>query len=292
MGSELQTYSVQDIQAMAQAVARSRLFGFAESELVTLMLLCQSQQLHPIKAVQRYSVIQGKPAMKSDAMLADFQQIGGSVKWVSESGDCESAEAIFTHPVHCPEGQTVTFTLEDARRAKLIKPDSGWEKFPSAMLRARVVSAGIRMVAPGIVAGLYTPEEVADFAPIEARARVIDAQPASNEEAGTADEAPPPTHEDPLNGAAPRTGEELEPWLNWYMKRHPFPDLIQRVEDYGEAQGWGRPIDGFGPSDVEQLLPWLRELLLARRKKPESPPKRGGAKTSRNAPGGRKGGVK
>jgi hypothetical protein len=149
---------------MAQAVARSRLFGFSESGLVTLMLLCQSLGIHPIRAVQRYSIIQRKPAMKSDAMLSDFQQIGGTCKWLTGSTDCEKAEAVFTHPVHVPDGQTVKFTIEDAKRAKLLTPDSGWEKYPASMLRARVVPSGIRMVAPGIVAGLYTPEEVTDFA--------------------------------------------------------------------------------------------------------------------------------
>jgi hypothetical protein len=264
---------------MAQAVARSRLFGLTESELVTLMLLCQSQGIHPIKAVQRYSVIQGKPAMKSDAMLADFQQIGGTVKWLTDSQDCEKAEAVFTHPTYAPEGQTVSFSLEDAKRAKLLKPDSGWEKYPSAMLRARVISAGIRMVAPGVVAGLYVPEEVVDFAPIEARATVIDTQlPSKPAEAESDDEASQPLHEDPLNGAAPRTGEELEQWLAWYLERHEFPDLVTRVQDFGEKQGWGRRIDGYGPSDVEQLLEWLGPLLRSRRKKPETKPKPGGPK--------------
>ena len=35
------------------------------------------------------------------------------------------------------------------------------------MLRARVISEGIRAVFPGCVVGVYTPEEVADFAPAQ-----------------------------------------------------------------------------------------------------------------------------
>jgi hypothetical protein len=35
------------------------------------------------------------------------------------------------------------------------------------MLRARVVSEGIRTVFPGCVVGVYTPEEVNDFLPVE-----------------------------------------------------------------------------------------------------------------------------
>jgi hypothetical protein len=284
MGSELQVYTVQDIERMASALARSRLFAYDEAQLIALMLIAQSQGIHPVKVALRYSIIQGRPAMKADAMLADFQQIGGSVKWVSESGDREKAEAIFNHAIHCPEGQTVSFTLEDAKRAKLIKADSAWEKFPASMLRARVVSSGIRMIAPGIIAGIYTPEEVADFAPIETRARVIDAQPASNvDEAASDDGAPQPSHEDPLNGRAPRTGEELEQWLNWYLERHHFPDLIERVREYGTQQGWGPQIDDYGPNDTAQLLEWLGPLLRARRKKPETTPKPQGPRPRRAA---------
>ena len=36
------------------------------------------------------------------------------------------------------------------------------------MLRARVITNGIRMVLPGVVVGIYTPDEVEEFAPREA----------------------------------------------------------------------------------------------------------------------------
>jgi hypothetical protein len=284
MGIELQPYAIGDIATMAQAVVKSRLFNYDEAQLVTLMLIAQSQGIHPIKAAMRYSVIQGKPAMKADAMLSDFQTIGGTCKWITESSDCEKAEAIFTHPVHAPDGQTVRFTVEDARRAKLLKPDSGWEKYPASMLRARVVSSAIRMVAPGIVAGLYTPEEVADFAPLEAKARVFDAKPASiAEEPGTSDSAPEKAQEAASKGGAPRNGEELDVWLRHYIERHDFPDLITCVEDFGESQGWGRRIDDYGPSDVEQLLPWLGQLLRAHHRTLASGQERGGPRKPRKA---------
>ena len=38
-----------------------------------------------------------------------------------------------------------------------------WHKYPRQMLRARVISEGIRAVYPGGCSGFYTPEEVADF---------------------------------------------------------------------------------------------------------------------------------
>ena len=64
MTTEIQTFAVPDMQTMAASVAKSRLFGLDEAQAFTLMLLAQSEGIHPVKAVQRYHVIQGRPAMR------------------------------------------------------------------------------------------------------------------------------------------------------------------------------------------------------------------------------------
>ena len=66
----------------------------------------------------------------------------------------------------CEEGPRNRFTAEDAKKAGLLpaKPGSGWAKFPAEMLRARCISKAIRMLVRELLQGVYTPEEVADFA--------------------------------------------------------------------------------------------------------------------------------
>lgn len=160
---ELTRWSVSDLEVMADRVAKSKLFGLDQSQAFTLMLLCQAEGIHPVKAVQRYHVIQGRPAMKADAMLADFLRVGGTVEWVTESDDREKCEAIFRHATFAPKGKAVRFSTADAKAAGLLGNPT-WQKYPANMLRARVISNGVRMIAPGIVAGLYTPEEVQDIA--------------------------------------------------------------------------------------------------------------------------------
>ena len=49
--------------------------------------------------------------------------------------------------------------MDDAKRAGLVKKD-GWQFYPKAMLRARAITAGLRAVAPDIIAGIYDPEEL------------------------------------------------------------------------------------------------------------------------------------
>ena len=41
-----------------------------------------------------------------------------------------------------------------------------WTKYPRQMLRARVISEGIRATNPAVATGMYTPEEVQDMEPV------------------------------------------------------------------------------------------------------------------------------
>ena len=149
----------QDIEKMANAVAQSKLFGVKNAnEAIALMLVAQAEGMHPATAARDYHVIQGRPALKADAMLARFQQAGGSVQW-KEYTD-EKVTGVFSHP----QGGTLelSWTLQQAKSIGIANKDN-WKNYPRAMLRARVISEGIRSVYPGCVVGVYTPEEVADF---------------------------------------------------------------------------------------------------------------------------------
>jgi len=149
------------MQQMAEVVASSKMFGFKNTqEALAIMLLCQGENMHPAVAMRDYHVIQGRPALKADAMLARFQQAGGSVQW-KEYTD-EQVTGIFSHP----QGGTLelSWTLAQAKKIGIANKDN-WKNYPRAMLRARVISEGIRSVYPGAVVGVYTPEEVQDFEP-------------------------------------------------------------------------------------------------------------------------------
>ena len=152
---------LQDITQMAEVAASSKMFGFKNpQEAMAIMLLCQAENLHPAVAMRDYHVIQGRPALKADAMLARFQQAGGSVQWKDYTD--EKVTGIFSHP--SGGSLEVTWTLAQAKAVGIANKDN-WKNYPRAMLRARCVSEGIRSVYPGCVVGVYTPEEVQDFTP-------------------------------------------------------------------------------------------------------------------------------
>jgi len=150
---------INEIREMAEVAAKSKMFGFkSPDEAMAIMLLCQAENLHPAIAMRDFHVIQGRPALKADAMLARFQQAGGSVKW--EEYTDERVSGSFSHPNG--GSVTVTWTFEMAKKIGLTAKDN-WRNYARAMLRARCVSEGVRTVYPGCVVGVYTPEEVETF---------------------------------------------------------------------------------------------------------------------------------
>lgn len=151
--------TVQDMSNLSVAFAKSGLFGYkSSSEAFTLMAIAQANGLHPAKAAERYHIIQGRPAMKADAMLSAFQEAGGKVRWVKRT----DTECVL-HLEHPQGGELdVKWNMERANKAGLTGK-STWKQFPAQMLSARCVSEGVRALFPACLSGMYTPEEVQDF---------------------------------------------------------------------------------------------------------------------------------
>lgn len=168
-----------DIERMGAAIAKSGLFGVkTQDQAVALMLIAQAEGLHPAVAARDYHVIQGRPALKADAMMARFQAAGGKVRW-NELTEAK-VSATFSHP--SGGDATIEWTFEEAKRIGLATKEN-WQKFPRAMLRSRVVSEGIRTVYPGCVVGTYTPEETQDFDEPKRRDSPIDITPPADQRA-------------------------------------------------------------------------------------------------------------
>ena len=158
-------------RVLAEAIAKSGLFGMKTPEqALVLMALCESEGLHPIRAAQDYHIINGRPSIKAEAMMARFQAAGGVIRW-QENSDTRCA-AVFSHP-SSPDPVTIDWDLERAKKAQLLN-NPMWGKYPRQMLRARVISEGIRTVYPGVLSGMYTPEEVRDMQAIQGVAERVE----------------------------------------------------------------------------------------------------------------------
>ncbi len=149
-----------EIEKMALAVASSRMFGLKSVEqAISLMLIAQAEGTHPARAAQEYHIINNRPALRADAMLARFQAAGGRVQWIKYANDEVVGE--FSHE----NGGTVTvgWTMAEAIRIGLPVKNPTWNLYPRAMLRSRVISEGVRTCFPGVTAGIYSVEELTDM---------------------------------------------------------------------------------------------------------------------------------
>jgi len=170
------------IREIGDAIYKSRMFGCeTAAQGHVLALECAAKRLPPLALAERYHLIQGKLSMKAEAMLADFHtQLGGAHKILERSpkraaieitldGTTTTFELTWTEAMKEPfvyagkESDVVT-TLAAGKREKLqLKPKYATPRARMQMLWARVVSDAIRAFSPEVVAGHYTPEEVADF---------------------------------------------------------------------------------------------------------------------------------
>ena len=149
----------QDLQGMAQAIAKSGLFGMKTPEqALALMLVAQAEGLHPATITQDYDIIQGRAARKTHSVLARFQQMGGTVEWHELSDTV--ADATFSHK---SGGKLrIQWTIQQAQKAGLTGKDN-WKNYPRAMLRARCIAEGIRAVYPAALGGMMVSEEAQDL---------------------------------------------------------------------------------------------------------------------------------
>lgn len=125
-------------------------------KVIAVMLAGRELGLPPMQSIRAISIVDGKPTLSAETMLAlAYQRVPGLKVEVKSSN--EGATVIGSRP----GGPTVTvsFSKADATAAGLLGKDN-WRKYPAAMFRARAISAWCRVVTPDAILGCYTPEEL------------------------------------------------------------------------------------------------------------------------------------
>lgn len=168
------------VKQMGRSIALSKMFGVdTEAQGEILALECLSRRQPPLALAERYHFIFGKLSMKAEAMLADFRaKMGGKYEIVERTA--EAAEVALelngtrrSFRVTWDEAQKEPFVYDGKEKDILPKLAAGKKpelkgkyQTPRArmqMLWARVVSDAVRVMAPEITSGAYTPEEIEDF---------------------------------------------------------------------------------------------------------------------------------
>jgi hypothetical protein len=153
---------------LAKVLHASRLLprGLQTPEAVVATIITGAELgLSPMQAIRSIHIIDGKPTMSSDLMVAMVKRHEACkfFRLVESSGSVATYE---TQRAGDPEPTRMSFSIEEAKAAGLAGKDV-WKKFAPAMLRARCASSLARAVYPDLVMGIYDPDEL-DHSPAPA----------------------------------------------------------------------------------------------------------------------------
>lgn len=169
-GFALQPRNLDEAMQMAKMLSDSQMVppnykGKKEDTLVAMMMGSELG-LNPIQALQNIAVINGRPSIYGDALVALVQNhpaFGG----IEEHFDDASMTATCT--VHRKGGSkhTQSFSQQDAATAKLWGKAGPWSQYPKRMLQMRARGFALRSQFADALAGLITREEAEDM-PVDA----------------------------------------------------------------------------------------------------------------------------
>ncbi|CAB4184877.1 hypothetical protein UFOVP1124_47 [uncultured Caudovirales phage] len=121
--------------------------------------------LSPMQSLQSICVVNGRPSIFGDAAKA-VCVVSPACEWINESmaGEGDHMTATCTAQRRGYPSPTVsTFSVADAKRAKLWGKAGPWTEYPQRMLQLRARGFCLRDAFPDVLRGLITVEEAGDY---------------------------------------------------------------------------------------------------------------------------------
>ena len=186
--------------------------------------------LPPMQALQNIAVINGRPAVWGDAMLA-LVRSNAACDWVKETITGDGDKMVATCSIQRrgdPEPTTRTFTVDDAKKAGLWSKEGPWKNYPKRMLQMRARSWACRDAFPDALRGIGMVEEVQDIRDMGPAEVVSRAEPAMPQ--------PLKTYEKPVEGV------RSEPMETEPMPTPEEPPMTEAAAGSPVAAPEGEPI--------------------------------------------------
>lgn len=120
-------------------------------------------KLPPMSALQNIAVINGKPTLGTDLMVSLAMK---HPEWagyeILKSDETEASVVVYRYSEKLERimKYTSSFTVKDAEKAGLLRPNSPWEKWRKRMLKHRAMAFAIRDAFPDVLSGTYAYEEM------------------------------------------------------------------------------------------------------------------------------------
>ena len=156
-------YRIANMMSKSDMVPKS--YKDKPQDVLIAMEMGASLGLGPLQAIQNIAVINGKPCLYGDAMLAvcsghhDFEDI--KEEPLMEGNKITGYRCVVQRSGRQPVEQT--FTIEQAQAAGLWGKVGPWKQYPSRMLQMRARAFALRDSFADALGGVRSAEEVQDY---------------------------------------------------------------------------------------------------------------------------------
>lgn len=138
------------------------------TQFAAIVIAGRELGMMPMRALRSLQMVKGKIIEDAASQLSRFKAVGGHA--IFTDLDDTKAVLVLTHPNG--DQHTETWTVEDSKRAGL--SGGNHDKFRKAMLRSRVITAGLKSLGWDGAVGTYDPDEMAVGAEREEKPVVVD----------------------------------------------------------------------------------------------------------------------
>ena len=160
--------STAEAMELAKTLASSQLipkaFQQRPGDVFVAMMWSHSLGIPIVQGLQGIAVINGKPSLYGDALLAVCMgsgQMADIEETVTGSADNLTATCKVTRRGK-PTPVVSTFSIADARAAGLLGKPGPWKQYTSRMLKMRARAFALRDAFPDVLSGIASAEEMQD----------------------------------------------------------------------------------------------------------------------------------
>lgn len=158
--------SLDEAFRVSQAIAGSGLAprGLDKPEQIMVAIMAGAELgLAPFQALQSFAVVNGRPTLWGDGLMAVARAQGIRAKeWMEGADDALTAHCEVTRP---DTGEVIarSFSVADAKKASLWGKQGPWQSYPRRMLQMRARAWALRDGCADMLRGFQVREEVEDY---------------------------------------------------------------------------------------------------------------------------------
>lgn len=235
--------SFQEALKFCEFISKSELVPVAyrgkPADIFTAMQAGAEIGFSPIQSLQSLIVIQGRPSMYSDAMLA-LVQASNKMEWIKEwaEGDTAICE---TKRLGYPAAYRVVFSQTDAQRMGLDKKPGAWTQTPGRMRQHRARAFNLRDQYADVLRGMGITEEVDDVETAKHTTQALLSQEKGDAVLAKIEQAHLVPRQDEAPGRLPEPVPDATPMSA--ASTQPTTPVVLTPHEWVEADEWVEAID-------------------------------------------------